>query len=131
MMKDRSVLHPDRIPSYFRAEWLPLTFVTLSGLLYNVGLLAAPWFEGKLAQCLADILSGNAAAAQMAVLVLAYLAVTLTVQAALSRVTPAKAGLSPSGSARTTEPSELLKEDRSRISTPLAMARRTDSACST
>ena len=72
MMKDRSVLHPDRIPSYFRAEWLPLTFVTLSGLLYNVGLLAAPWFEGKLAQCLADILSGNAAAAQMAVLVLAY-----------------------------------------------------------
>ena len=82
MMKDRRVLHPDRIPSYFRAEWLPLTFVTLSGLLYNVGLLAAPWFEGKLAQCLADILSGNAAAAQMTVLVFAYLAVTLTVQAA-------------------------------------------------
>ena len=82
MMKDRSVLHPDRIPSYFRAEWLLLTFVTLSGLLYNVSLLAAPWFEGKLAQCLADILSGNAAAAQMTVLVLAYLAVTLTVQAA-------------------------------------------------
>ena len=73
---------PDRIGSYFRAEWLPLALVTVSGLIYNVGLLAAPWFEGRLAQCLADILGGSATAAQMAVLVLAYIAVTLLVQAA-------------------------------------------------
>ena len=73
---------PDRIGSYFRAEWLPLALVTVSGLIYNVGLLAAPWFEGRLAQCLADILGGNETAAQMAVLVLAYIAVTLLVQAA-------------------------------------------------
>lgn len=73
---------PDRISSYFRAEWLPLVLVTVSGLIYNVGLLAAPWFEGRLAQCLADILGGSAAAARMAVLVLAYIAVTLLVQAA-------------------------------------------------
>ena len=33
--------------------------VTLSGLVYNIGLLAAPWFEGRLAQCLADILGGS------------------------------------------------------------------------
>ena len=46
------------------------------------GLLATPWFEGRLAQCLADILGGNETAAQMAVLVLAYIAVTLLVQAA-------------------------------------------------
>ena len=71
---------PDRIGSYFRAEWLSLTFVTLSGLFYNVGLLATPWFEGRLAQCLADILGGNETAGKMAVLVLAYLAVTLAVQ---------------------------------------------------
>ena len=56
--------------------------MTVSGLIYNVGLLAAPWFEGRLAQCLADILGGNETAAQMAVLVLAYIAVTLLVQAA-------------------------------------------------
>ncbi len=73
---------PDRIGSYFRAEWLSLTFVTLSGLFYNVGLLATPWFEGRLAQCLADILGGNETAGKMAVLVLAYLAVTLAVQGA-------------------------------------------------
>ena len=81
MKKDRS-FRPDRVLSYFRVEWLPLLLVTLSGLVYNIGLLAAPWFEGRLAQCLADILGGNETAAQMALLVLAYIAVTLLVQAA-------------------------------------------------
>ena len=73
---------PDRILTYFRTEWLPLVFITVSGLLYNVGLLAGPWFEGRLAQCLADILGGSDTAAHMVVLVLAYIAVTLLVQAA-------------------------------------------------
>ena len=81
-MKAKKALIPDRIGSYFRAEWLPLTFVTVSGLLYNVGLLASPWFEGRLAQCLADILGGNETAKTMAMLVIAYIAVTLAVQAA-------------------------------------------------
>ena len=81
-MEAKKKFIPDRIGSYFRAEWLSLTFVTLSGLFYNVGLLATPWFEGRLAQCLADILGGNETAGKMAVLVLAYLAVTLAVQGA-------------------------------------------------
>ena len=81
-MKQNNDFRPDRIFSYFRAELLPLIFVTLSGLFYNVGLLAAPWFEGQLAQRLADILGGNARAASMAVLVLFYVLVTLAVQAA-------------------------------------------------
>ena len=79
MKKDRT-FRPDRVLSYFKAEWLPLAFVTLSGLVYNIGLLAAPWFEGRLAQCLADILGGSETAAKMAMLVLAYLVVTLVVQ---------------------------------------------------
>ena len=73
---------PDRVLSYFRLEWLPLAFVTLSGLVYNIGLLATPWFEGRLAQCLADILGGSETAAKMAMLVPAYILVTLLVQAA-------------------------------------------------
>lgn len=81
-MKHDRTFRPDRIGSYFRAEWLPLALVTVSGLIYNVGLLAAPWFEGRLAQCLADILGGSETAAKMAMLVLAYIAVTLLVQAA-------------------------------------------------
>lgn len=81
-MKSKKEFCPDRIISYFRAEWLSLIFVTISGLLYNVGLLASPWFEGRLAQCLADILVRNEKAEVMAILVIAYIAVTLTVQAA-------------------------------------------------
>ena len=73
---------PDRVLSYFRVEWLPLTLVTVSGLVYNIGLLATPWFEGRLAQCLADILGGSETAARMALLVLAYILTILVVQAA-------------------------------------------------
>ena len=81
-MNPEKNFRPDRVLSYFRLEWLPLTFVTLSGLVYNIGLLATPWFEGRLAQCLADILGGSETAAKMAVLVLAYILATLLVQAA-------------------------------------------------
>ena len=72
---------PDSIAAYFRLEWLPLTLITLSGLAYNVGLLAGPWFEGRLAQCLADILGGNETAAAMTALAAGYILVTLLVQA--------------------------------------------------
>ena len=81
-MKTETSFRPDRIGTYFRVEWRPLAFVTISGLVYNIGLLATPWFEGRLAQCLADILGGSETAAQMAMLVLAYILVTLRVQAA-------------------------------------------------
>ena len=79
--KHKRAFRPDSIGAYFRQEWLPLTFITLSGLLYNVGLLAGPWFEGRMAQCLADILGGNQQAAAMTLLVLGYIVVTLLVQA--------------------------------------------------
>ena len=73
---------PDSIAAYFRLEWLPLTLITLSGLAYNVGLLAGPWFEGRLAQCLADILGGRETAAAMTALAAGYILATLLVQAA-------------------------------------------------
>ena len=81
MQNDKN-FRPDHIGAYFRIEWLPLALVTVSGLIYNIGLLATPWFEGRLAQCLADILGGSATAAAMAILVLTYVLVTLVVQAA-------------------------------------------------
>lgn len=85
MKKNKKVeknFRPDKIGSYFRIEWRPLAFVTLSGLLYNVGQLATPWFEGRLARCLADILGGSQTASAMIALVVAYLAVTIAVQVA-------------------------------------------------
>ena len=81
MQNDKN-FRPDHIGAYFRIEWLPLALVTVSGLIYNIGLLATPWFEGQLAQCLTDILDGSATAAAMAILVLTYVLVTLVVQAA-------------------------------------------------
>lgn len=78
--KNNRSFRPDSVSAYFKAEWLPLLFVTISGLVYNFGLLAGPWFEGKLAQCLADILGGSETAAAMTSLVIWYIIVTLIVQ---------------------------------------------------
>ena len=50
--KQPASFQPDRILSYFKAEWQVLLAVTISGLIYNVGLRAGPWFEGKLTGCL-------------------------------------------------------------------------------
>ena len=45
--KNSTDFRPDSIFSYFRTEWKVLLAVTVSGLIYNLGLLAGPWFEGK------------------------------------------------------------------------------------
>ena len=50
---------PDRVAWYFKAEWWPLLLVTISGLIYNLGLLAGPWFEGQMIQCLFFIQKGQ------------------------------------------------------------------------
>jgi len=81
-MKTKKTFNPDKITSFFRSEWLSLIIVTISGLFYNVGLIATPWFEGRLTQCLADILGGNKTAVHMVILVLLYIGVTLIVQIA-------------------------------------------------
>lgn len=75
-------IQPDRIVSYFRAQWPILTAVTVSGLIYNLGLLAGPWFEGKMAGCLANILGRRAEFSDMLALAIAYIAVIAAVQIA-------------------------------------------------
>ena len=46
-------LPPDRVSSYFRAESGVLAVITVTGLLYNIGLVAGPWFEGQMTEALA------------------------------------------------------------------------------
>lgn len=75
------VPHPDRIWSYFRLEARPLALVTVSGILYNVGMVAGPYFEGQLAQCLFDIMKGYKTVSAMVSLAAVYLSVILFVQA--------------------------------------------------
>ena len=59
-VKYHTNFQPDRVLSYFQKEWKVLLAVTVSGLIYNIGLLAGPWFEGKMTGCLVDILKGVA-----------------------------------------------------------------------
>lgn len=76
----RACCKTDCIASYFRAEWGVLLAVTISGLVYNFGLLAGPWFEGKLAGCLVDILSGRSSFRAMLQLVFWYVTIIAVVQ---------------------------------------------------
>lgn len=80
MSNKERTFQADRIMSYFKAEWGILLAVTISGLIYNFGLLAGPWFEGKMAGCLVDILGGRAVFTDMLVLVITYIVVIAVVQ---------------------------------------------------
>lgn len=72
---------PDRIHSYFKTEKWTLVLVAVSGILYNTGMVAGPWFEGQLAQCLYDMIGGNKVFSDMLILTAAYVATILFVQA--------------------------------------------------
>ena len=78
--KEKGGFQADRVFSYFKVEWKVLLAVTVSGLIYNLGLLAGPWFEGRMTGCLVDILNGLGQFSDMAVLVAAYVAAIAIVQ---------------------------------------------------
>lgn len=70
----------DRVSYYFESEWHILLIITISGLIYNIGLLAGPWFEGRMTGCLVDILGGNAVFTDMLTLVICYVVSIAVVQ---------------------------------------------------
>lgn len=76
----KKIEHPDRIIEYFKEEWIVLLAVTISGMIYNVGLLAGPWFEGKMTGCLVNILGGSETFADMLILVALYVISIAVVQ---------------------------------------------------
>ena len=76
----KKIEHPDRIIEYFKEEWVVLLAVTISGMIYNVGLLAGPWFEGKMTGCLVNILGGSETFADMLILVALYVISIAVVQ---------------------------------------------------
>ena len=73
-------LPPDRVSSYFRAESGVLVVITVTGLLYNIGLVAGPWFEGQMTETLARILLGAGSFSTMVSLAAGYIAVIAAVQ---------------------------------------------------
>lgn len=79
-MQRRKISGSDRILSYFKTQWPILLAVTVSGLIYNIGLLAGPWYEGQMTGCLVNILGGNAGYNDMLILVISYVTVIAVVQ---------------------------------------------------
>ena len=79
-MQRKEISGPDRILSYFKMQWPILLAVTVSGLIYNIGLLAGPWYEGQMTGCLVNILGGNAGYSDMLVLVISHVTVIAVVQ---------------------------------------------------
>lgn len=71
---------PQKLSTYFLSEKKNLAAVTVFGIIYNVGMIAGSWFEGRLAQCLADIFAGKSTAGDMIRLSLLYVAVIAVVQ---------------------------------------------------
>lgn len=78
-MKNRA-FRPDRVADYFLKEWRVLLAVSLSGIVYNVGLIATPWFEGAMTGKLVEILTQGSGLKPMLPLTLGYGLVTLIVQ---------------------------------------------------
>ena len=78
--KENGKFRPEKIGSYFRMEWKVLLTITISGLIYNLGLLAGPWFEGRMTGTLVDILKGNGAFTRILLLVVGYVAAIVIVQ---------------------------------------------------
>lgn len=81
-MNKEKVFPSDNIFSYFISEWKILLFITLTGLIYNIGLLAGPWFEGQMAQCLVDIIKGSKTISAMITLAISYIITILIIQTA-------------------------------------------------
>ena len=79
---EKKNFRPDRILAYFQVEWKTLIWITISGLVYNLGLMAGPWSEGKMVGCLKRILTGAARFSTMLRLALFYVIVIGTVQLA-------------------------------------------------
>ena len=61
----RRIEKPERIATYFHMEKWTLAVITVTGIFYNVGMTAGPWFEGQLAQRLCDIILGKKVFADM------------------------------------------------------------------
>ena len=72
----------NRLSFYILKEKKPLALLTITGLIYNLGLTAGPYFEGQLVQCLKNIYEGKQTLSDMLRLAGLYVAVILMVQAA-------------------------------------------------
>lgn len=70
----------DKVLYYFKHELLVLVIITITGIACNIGMVAAPWFEGQMIQCIVDIMGGDRHASDMLTLVALYILTVAFVQ---------------------------------------------------
>ncbi len=68
--------------NYILKEKKYLLFITITGLIYNIGLTATPYFEGQLVSCIADIYGGLKTSNVMVYIAELYVLVIFLVQVA-------------------------------------------------
>ena len=76
----RKIEHPNRALSYFKPEKKVLLLIAIGGIGFNGGMIAGPYFEGRLAQCLYECIQGRADSTDMLKLACVYLSVIFFVQ---------------------------------------------------
>ncbi len=69
-----------KLKEYFLKERKVLLVVTLTGIVYNIGMVAGPWFEGQMVQLLCDVLLGKRRPSQMVAVAASYAVVIGVVQ---------------------------------------------------
>jgi ATP-binding cassette subfamily B multidrug efflux pump len=67
--------------SYFSSQKWYIFIVTVTGIIYNIGVVAGPWFEGRLALCFVNILKGKDTPQRMVRIAVFYVLTILAVQA--------------------------------------------------
>jgi ATP-binding cassette subfamily B multidrug efflux pump len=77
---ERMEKEPSRIASYFLAQKPMLLVITLTGIGYNTGVAAGPWFEGQIALHFVRFLKGSGTAQRVVRTAVFYLLTILLVQ---------------------------------------------------
>lgn len=80
MTKKNKQEKTDQIGFYFYEERWILLVIAITGLLYNGGMAAGPWFEGMMVQYLCDILQMKRRTSQMVLLAIMYVLTIAFVQ---------------------------------------------------
>lgn len=108
---------PDAIGTYFKGEVPLLIVVTVTGILYNIGMTAGPWFEGQLAQCLVNIIRKKAVFSDMLRLAVIYIIAIALVQFLrfLKRLYVRKFANSISRKMKTTIYANLVRKSRGEL----------------
>lgn len=63
----------DQVLFYFYHEKMTLFIITITGIFYNAGMIAGPWFEGQMVQYLYDIMQQKRPPMQMLILTFCYI----------------------------------------------------------